>query len=192
MDKVAPPSPLTSEHYTFLKEHLRIVNFDKHQVISDGRSNAGCYYHIKQGVVRAYSIIGDEERSIDFYLAGDAFQVSHELSQALPIVIYQCLENTTAAQTLPSVERLFYQTFPEIKDYCLQQTELQLAKQQAEFLLFKSASPEARYQQLIHNRPKIIEQVPKYLIADYLGIKPESLSRLVKRLKTANAPTEKL
>jgi CRP/FNR family transcriptional regulator, anaerobic regulatory protein len=43
-------------------------------------------------------------------------------------------------------------------------------------------SPEELYLKLMKERPKIIERVPQQYIASYLGIQPESLSRIRKRL----------
>ncbi|HLL93669.1 MAG TPA: hypothetical protein VK404_01735, partial [Spirosoma sp.] len=47
-------------------------------------------------------------------------------------------------------------------------------------LLFDS--PEERYLKLITERPKVVERIPLHHIASYLGIQPESLSRIRKRL----------
>jgi len=41
---------------------------------------------------------------------------------------------------------------------------------------------ETRYNNLINNYPNIIQKVPQYHIASYLGITPESLSRLRKKM----------
>ena len=43
-------------------------------------------------------------------------------------------------------------------------------------------NPEERYLALIKYRPKVIERVPLKHIASYLGVKPESLSRIRTRL----------
>lgn len=49
-----------------------------------------------------------------------------------------------------------------------------------EMLLF--LSPEDRYQFLLNKYPQLFNQVSQFHIASYLGVKPESLSRLRKRL----------
>lgn len=41
-----------------------------------------------------------------------------------------------------------------------------------------SQSAENRYQELIKNIPSILDDIPHYMIASYLGIKPQSLSRI--------------
>lgn len=42
-------------------------------------------------------------------------------------------------------------------------------------------SPEERYDWLCANRPDVIRLVPQYILASYLGVTPESLSRIRKR-----------
>lgn len=45
-------------------------------------------------------------------------------------------------------------------------------------------SPEERYVKLMKDRPKVIANVPLKYIASYLGITPEALSRIRKRMST--------
>ena len=46
-----------------------------------------------------------------------------------------------------------------------------------------SLSAEARYLDLIDHYPSLLNDLPHYLIASYLGIRPQSLSRIRKKLK---------
>ncbi len=43
-------------------------------------------------------------------------------------------------------------------------------------------SAEERYLQLVKDRPKVIERIPQHYIASYLGIQPQSLSRIRKQI----------
>jgi CRP-like cAMP-binding protein len=43
-------------------------------------------------------------------------------------------------------------------------------------------SPEDRYLKLVKERPKVIERVAQHYIASFLGIQPQSLSRIRKRI----------
>ncbi|WP_339727637.1 Crp/Fnr family transcriptional regulator [Maribacter stanieri] len=59
-----------------------------------------------------------------------------------------------------------------------------LAEQRSEGFLFYDA--QERYLNLLKNRPVVFEKIPLYHIASYLGIEPESLSRLRKKLFRKN------
>lgn len=49
------------------------------------------------------------------------------------------------------------------------------------FSLYRD-SAEQRYLKLYNNEPQLLQRIPQYHLASYLGIEPESLSRLKKRL----------
>ncbi len=62
---------------------------------------------------------------------------------------------------------------------------LYLRKEKREISLLTETA-EQRYLNMLNEFPQIIRQVPQYLIASYLGIKPQSLSRI--RNQIANQP----
>jgi len=43
---------------------------------------------------------------------------------------------------------------------------------------FLHGTPESRYQELLDRNSKLIQEVPQYMLASYLGIQPETLSRI--------------
>lgn len=43
-------------------------------------------------------------------------------------------------------------------------------------------TPQERYLQLIETEPQLLQRIPQYYLASYLGIEPESLSRLKRRV----------
>lgn len=45
-----------------------------------------------------------------------------------------------------------------------------------------SLSPESQFKELVQNNPQILQRVPQRYIAQYLGLAPESLSRIRKRI----------
>ncbi len=95
---------------------------------------------------------------------------------------HECLEETIAGVGTPELEMEMYQKFPQIESLNRALGDAIMAKFQDTFAEFKMASPEERYLALLKNRPDLIERVPQHQIASYLGIKPESLSRIRKRI----------
>ncbi|HKL45990.1 MAG TPA: hypothetical protein VJ906_07070, partial [Roseovarius sp.] len=43
-------------------------------------------------------------------------------------------------------------------------------------------TPDQRYRRFIETRPTLARRVPQYLVASYLGLTPESLSRIRRRI----------
>lgn len=58
--------------------------------------------------------------------------------------------------------------------------DLYIEKERREFEFFMTG--EQRYQSFLKNYPKLQNRIPQYLIASYIGIKPESLSRIRKNI----------
>jgi len=55
-----------------------------------------------------------------------------------------------------------------------------------EFVSFIRDTPEQRYQNLLNNRPHIIQRVPQHYIASYLGVSTVHLSRIKSKLAKGN------
>ena len=52
---------------------------------------------------------------------------------------------------------------------------------------FMTQSPEQRYTELLSRNPDLLQRIPQHYVANYLGITPESLSRIRKRLLAAKS-----
>jgi CRP-like cAMP-binding protein len=73
----------------------------------------------------------------------------------------------SALEKLPSFEKWY--RIRSIKSYHAIQQKL---------INFHSESAEERYIKLLEKRPELIHRIPQHYIASYLGIKPQSLSRI--------------
>jgi hypothetical protein len=49
-------------------------------------------------------------------------------------------------------------------------------------------TPEQRYLKLQKLRPELFQIIPQYQLASYIGVKPESLSRIRKRIQNNQLP----
>jgi DNA-binding MarR family transcriptional regulator len=80
------------------------------------------------------------------------------------------------------MEAAVFEKFPRFQTLCLLLSEELLAKNQATLDEFKTSSPEERYLNLLRTRPDVVQRVPQHQLASYLGITPQSLSRIRKRI----------
>jgi len=174
--------PITDE----LEEEISRIEFIKCYnkgtiLLKEGNVSNECYFIIK-GCIRSFYIIDGEEKTTEFYTEEQAV-VPSVYGNKIPSKYYlECIEDTIAGVGTPELETEMYQKFPQIESLNRALGEAIMAKQQEMFAEFKMASPEERYLALLKNRPDLILRVPQHQIASYLGIKPESLSRIRKRI----------
>ncbi|MBL7837761.1 MAG: Crp/Fnr family transcriptional regulator, partial [Bacteroidetes bacterium] len=84
-----------------------------------------------------------------------------------------------------------FDKFPALVHITRKMIEADLGKSQVELTKLITSTPEQRYLNLLNDRPQLMQRVPQHIIASYLGITPESLSRIRKRLaKKSNSNIE--
>ena len=138
-------------------------------------------YFVIKGLVRAYYIMDGEECTTSFYSEGEAFEPIFKADQTAEHY-FVCLEACVLSVATPDIEQDVMSRFPRFESVCRKFSEELLAKKQLAFDQFKHATPAQRYLNLLKSRPDLIQRVPQHQIASYLGITPESLSRIRKRL----------
>ena len=148
------------------------------------KSNEG--YFVLKGCIRTFYIIGGEEKTTAFYTEMEGFTPHCVINNAPSEYYISCVEDTILIGTNPDMEAVSFNKFPKFESLCRVLSEELLAKQQINFDEFKTLSPEQRYRKLLQSRPDLIQRVPQHQLASYLGIKPQSLSRLRARIKEKN------
>lgn len=174
--------PITIELEEEINKIEFVKRFDKRTIIlEEGKISNECFFIIK-GCIRSFYIKDGEEKTTEFYTEEEAVTPS-TYGKKIPSEYYlECIEDTIAGVGTPELEIELYQKFPQILLLNQALGEAIMAKQQDTFAEFKMASPEERYLALLKNRPDLIQRAPQHQIASYLGIKPESLSRIRKRI----------
>jgi CRP-like cAMP-binding protein len=94
----------------------------------------------------------------------------------------QALEDSILLVIDPVKKEQLYKEIPSLERFNRIISQKHLTVLQKRFLLTISASAAERYEELIKRSPGIEQLVPQHQIASYLGILPESLSRMKKQL----------
>jgi CRP-like cAMP-binding protein len=79
-------------------------------------------------------------------------------------------------------EEDLYHRFPKLETVSRKVMEKVFTEQQELMASYSTDTPEQRYLKLLKSRPNLFQQIPQYQIASYIGVKPESLSRIKKRV----------
>lgn len=169
------------EQFSILTETL---NISKNEFLVHEGDVAKYMAFVNSGALYSYSI--DEKGNkhvvqiaLESYWISDLFSfLSQEVSafnvqaiESSEIILLSKSNFEKACSTIPAFERFFR---------ILIQNAYVGSQRRVSRIYGNSA--EERYKQLIKSNPKMIQNIPQHYIASYLGIKPQSLSRIRKDL----------
>lgn len=139
-------------------------------------------YFILKGCIRKYYIVDGEEKTTAFFTEMESLTPNCVVNNQPSEYFISCVENTILTITNPNMGVEINTKFPKFEIMCRILSEELLAKERINFDEYKTSSPEQRYLNLIQKRPDLVQRVPQHQLASYLGIKPQSLSRLRARI----------
>lgn len=165
-------------------EQMEIIQLKKHE-IWDSKNKIGTKMgFINKGILRQYYEKEEEEFIELFYTEGDFFgSFASYLKQEPSRHSVEALEDCEIlAINFVDLEKM-YDLVPASERFARKIAELKLIELHDRLSSFLMDSPTKRYQDLIAQKPDLINRIPQYYIAQYLGIKPQSLSRIRSRKK---------
>ncbi len=176
---------LSEEQQRMIVEELQIEEYKKGTVLlRQGDVPSKCYFVLK-GCVRQHCIVeSGKEVTANFYTEEQAIaNFNHHKQDKLSPHTLTCLEDCLVVVGDLYSEKDMYKKYSQLEEMTRQMIEYNFGEVQEELTLFITSTPEERYKSLLQKRPHLIDRVPQYQLASYLGITPESLSRIKKRLK---------
>ncbi|HTL10119.1 MAG TPA: cyclic nucleotide-binding domain-containing protein [Chitinophagaceae bacterium] len=150
-------------------------------LLKEGQSSNESYFVLK-GCIRTYYMIDGEEKTTAFYTEMEALTPNCVINNTPSEYFISCVEDCILTVSTTEMEAEINTKFPKFEIMCRKLAEEMLTKQKMEFDEFKTSSPEQRYLNLLEKRPDLIQRVPQQQLSSYLGIKPQSLSRLRARI----------
>lgn len=182
-----------SQYLTLSEEELQIIKnediireYEKgHVLLEEGQLAKVCFLILK-GCVKRYYLDDGEEKIMDFYTDNDPIAPISYINQEPSKYFLSCIEPCIISTGTPESTERFLKLVPRFVPIFIKIGDGLSAKKQISIDEFKNLSPEVRYQKLLDNRPDLVNRVPQYMIASYLGIQPESLSRIRKRIWANN------
>ena len=136
-------------------------------------------YFIETGLARAYRLVRGEDITSAFYGADSfCFDTLSIVAQVPTELYFECLTDVQAHEILiPDLNRLFRRV-PPIERLGRRINENLVCGLTERLRAFQMDDLRTRYLALLRQNPELIQQVPQRHLATYLGVKPESLSRM--------------
>lgn len=173
---------LSENQIQIIKDQNLFKRCKKNEVLlSEGQYAKDCYFII-QGCVRAFYIKDGQEHNTDFFFENQTIRPVSYLTKEPSQYYLSCLEDCIVAVGNETRNQKLIEQIPKLSSLILQMNEAQLIQKTIELDEFKNHNPEERYLLLLKNKPELINRVPLYHIASYLGVTQISLSRIRSRI----------
>ncbi len=174
---------LSTDESNLLSESMVEKKFKKGSFLIRERQYEKDSFFVMEGLVRQYKIVEGNEITTNFFTE-EQWIINFEGIEGKTISKYNllCLEDTTVVIGDEEKAIELFKQFPKFERISRQIMETVFKEQQEQMVLHLTDKPEKRYLKLLTARPDIFQRVAQYDIASYIGVKPESLSRIRKKL----------
>lgn len=183
LDYMAQIAPLSDAEISTIFELISVKYYKKGKILRrEGQTGSLCCF-VLQGCVRQYYLIDGEEKTTSFFTEGQPVTTGgtpfdNKSSKSYLV----CNEDCVLIVGNVENEQEFFERMPRMEMFNRLGVEMELQKSQEALAEYIITTPEERYLNLVQTRPDLIERVPQYQLASFLGVTPESLSRIRKRI----------
>jgi CRP-like cAMP-binding protein len=174
---------LTEEVWTELQTRVVLDVYKKGEFYITPGEQENYVTFINKGGFRYYAIIDDKEQICDFMFENEYLSEYGSFLKQTPATVYiQALEDSEVVKIHYNDVQEFYNRYAQFQKFgrLIAENFLLSIIERSNSLL--SSTPEDRYNYLAENNPQLLQRVPQYMIASYIGITPEALSRIRKRM----------
>jgi CRP/FNR family transcriptional regulator, anaerobic regulatory protein len=140
---------------------------------------------INSGLVRVYYTTDGKDISIGFAGAGDYTSEYESFLTLKPAA-----QNIGALTDVEVIDLAFndmqrlYKQYPVFQEFGRKIAEFLFIMLNQRNTALLATSPEDRYKNMIANNSALLQQVPQYMLASYIGVTPEHLSRIRKKMSS--------
>lgn len=168
-----------------LLSHTESISVAPNKCIVESGVYSPYMWIVKNGIIKVVDMNGDKERTIAFGLPGTVFTLKHSFVKGLPSYyeLWSCCE----CELLRISRKDFDDLMQNSHRFAIWMFHLMMEElfyQEKKNSSVANGQAKERFEALFYHRPEIIEKVQQKDIASYLGISPEYLCRLKRKIKT--------
>ena len=185
IEKIKTYVPLSLADEKIIRKlfHKKVIQKDEH-LLEAGQVCRHLTF-IERGLVRYYLFTNGEEQTNYFNKEGEwVCDYPSFLSKTPTMVCIQALE-PTIVWTISYVDlQTFYKEVEYGERFGRLGIEQVFNNIMQQIISLYTDKPEVRYEKFISAYFDIAQRIPQYYVASYVGVKPQSLSRIRKRIST--------
>jgi CRP-like cAMP-binding protein len=140
-------------------------------------------YFVTKGCVRLFYNVDGTDKTAFFYTEGQFICAGESYTFNIPAIEnYQAVEQTEIYVFTKSKIDVLLKEVPKFEIIARIATENELITCQKVIASFVTKSAEERYIDLLNTQAELFQRVPQQYIASFLGVSPETLSRIKTRV----------
>lgn len=175
---------LSEDTWRLIEQAFEPHTYSRNEIILHQGDTCDHVWFINRGIVAKYCIVGGKQHVNDL-IAETAFfsDLNGFLFRVPSQVSVRALEETETLRIGYTDVQHILNKAPETGRLGLLIAEKMLVAQSQRISQLTVLSPEKRYREFVTAQAEMLSRVPLYLIASYLSLTPESLSRIRARFK---------
>lgn len=173
----------SEEELNLIDNYFEVKHISKKEILLNNNSICNFIGFIVNGTIRHFHIKDGNEKTCDISFENAWVTDFQSFIHDTPCIMnLQALEPTTL---LIIEKENLYKLYSQCNKYesfgrLMAEEVAQRATEMA--MSFSSDKPEERFNKLLKKQPDLFQRIPQKYIANFLGISPESLSRIQKRI----------
>ena len=183
-DLISPKFKLSETDRVLCKEYFEPILFPKNRIIEEEGNIPHYLYYVISGFMRLfhYNDSGDELTTHINCPPGFITSYNNFVNQTKADENVECITDCQLLRiNKPNLDMLTSKS-TALKDFSISVFQQSIAYNENRSKELATLTAEQRYKKLIENYPGILHNVPIQYIASFLGMKPESLSRIRRKI----------
>lgn len=174
--------PLSEEDWDRVAPVGRLRTFEKGQVLLRPGDKANTVYFVSEGLFRIYTISRGREQTRNFFSEGALFTEAVSYFSRRPTTFFlEALETATVIEMEREELHAAFEATLSLARIGRRMIEASVAALAIRVADALGPQGPVRYRALRASRPDLFQRVPQYMIASYLAMTPETLSRITAR-----------
>lgn len=173
--------PLSDQEFDYILSHFTTKKLKKHQfLVQEGDFVMNDYFLVK-GLLKAYHTDHEGRDHIVQFAMEDWWITDYQayFSQSAATLTIDCVEEVELlCLSLQNRDKICAELH-KIENFFRRKSNSGYIALQRRILSLLNSNAKERYEQLLQQYPGLFQRVPKTLIASYIGVSRETLSRLV-------------
>ncbi len=171
--------PITDDEFEYVLSHFAVRKFKKHQfIVQEGQVVENDFF-ILSGCLKSYHTDSNGKQHIIQFGMEDWWITDYQAyyNQTKATVHIDCVEDTELLCLSYANREKLCAELHKIEHFFRKKTNKRNVALQDRILSLLSSNAKERYDKLLKQYPQLFQKVPKQLIASYLGVTRETLSR---------------